>query len=154
MSSAYLIAASADEAHGVALDFSPRRWPILSIDPYDTALHVLVAHLTGRTTLEVFASLRDLTPKLEGAESAEPWDERFWVANVHQLPEDWVAAVVNVTDDAIQPLVAWWFGIEEFGHYRTYASGFTEEAVAEDLRRIRAFLVAAGNGSVLMRLST
>jgi hypothetical protein len=149
-----LIAAPPDEATSVALDFDERRWPSVNIDPYDTALHVLVGHLTGRTTREVFASLRDLTPKLEGSETAEPWDERFWVACVHQLPGDWVAAIVNVQDDAIPSLVAWWFGIEEFGHYRTYARGFTEAAVAEDFRRIRGFLDAAGGQSLLMRLST
>ena len=154
MSSAYLILASPDEARAVAFDFSERRWPSESVDPYDTALHVLVAHLTDRTTQEVFASLRDLTPRLEGSENAEPWDERFWVANVHQLPEDWIGAVVNVPDDAITSLVKWWHGIEEFEHYRTYADGFTEEAVAEDFRRVREFLSTAGAQSVLMRIST
>ncbi len=153
MSSAYLIVASPDESHPVALEFSPRRWPSLSIDLYDTALHVLVAHLTGRTTQEVFASLRDLTPRLEGAETAEPWDERFWVASVHQLPADWVGAV-GVQDNAIPSLVAWWYGIEELSWYRRRASGFTEQAVEEDFRHIRDFLFAAEKPSVLMRVST
>ena len=152
--SAHLIVATPDEAHAVALDFSARRWPSLSIDPYDTALHVLVAHLTDRTTQEVFASLRDLTPKLEGAEAAEPWDERFWVACVHQLPEDWVGAVVSVQDDAIPSLVAWWYGTEELAWSRRRARDFTEQAVGEDFRRIRGFLGAAEKQSVLMRTST
>lgn len=154
LSSAYLIAASPDEATAVALDFNERRWLSVNIDLYDTALHVLVGHLTGRSTQEILASLRDLTPKLDGSEDAEPWDERFWVACVHQLPEDWGAAIVNVQDDAIPLLVEWWFGIEEFGHYRTYARGFTEETVAEDLQRIRGFLSAVRGQSVRMRLST
>jgi hypothetical protein len=149
-----LIAAPPDEATAVALDFDERRWPNVNIDPFDTALHVLVAHLTGRTIQDVFACLRDLTPRLEGSETAEPWDERFWVACVHQLPGDWVDAIVNVQDAAIPSLVAWWYGIEEFRHYRTYAHGFTEEAVAEDFRRIRGFMCAAGGQSVLMRVST
>lgn len=154
MSSAYLIVASPEDARVVALDFDERRWPSLSIDPYDTALHVLVAHLTGRTTEEVLASLRDLTPKLEGAETAEPWDERFWVACVHQLPADWIDAVVNVPDDAIPSLVAWWSGIEELSWLRQRARSFDVQAVGEDFRGIRGFLGAAEKRSVLMRLST
>ncbi|MBA4192088.1 MAG: hypothetical protein C0467_29265 [Planctomycetaceae bacterium] len=154
LSSTCLVVASPDEAHDVALDFSTRRWPSLSIDPYDTALHVLVAHLTSRTLQEVFASLHDLTPKLEGAETAEPWDERFWVACVHQLPDDYITAVVNIQDNAIPAIVAWWYGIEELTWSRRRAHNFTEQAVGEDFRRIRDFLGAAAKQSVLMRLST
>ncbi len=154
MSSAYLVVAAPEDARTVALEFSERRWLSLNIDLYDTALHVLVARLKSRTFAEVFASLRDLTPKVDGAETAESWDERFWVACIHLLPEDYLSAIVSVRDSDIPQVIAWWFGIEEFEHYRNYVRDFTEQAVAEDFQRIRAFLGAAENRSVLMRLST
>lgn len=40
-------------------------------------------------------------------------------------------------------LVAWWFRTEEFGHDRTFARGFTAEAVAEGFRRLHSFLGSA-----------
>jgi hypothetical protein len=154
MSSAYLIVASPDDAHAVALEFSERRWPNLSIDPYDTALHVLVARLTNRTFEEVLATLHDRTPKLEGAETAEPWDEQFWVACIYQLPADYINTIVSIRDNEIPQLVSWWYSIEAFEWNRTHGHNFTEQSVEEDLRRIRDFLVAAEKQSVLMRHST
>ena len=154
MSSAYLIVAPSDDARAAALEFSERRWPNLSIDPYDTALHVLVARLTNRTCEEVVATLRDLTPKLEGAETAEPWDERFWVACVYQLPDDYIGTIVSIRDNEIPPLVSWWYSIEAFEWNRVHGHNFTEQVVEEDFRRIRDFLGDAEKQSVLMRLST
>ena len=154
MSSCELVIAPAKDARAVALNFSDDRWSCLQIDYYELALHELVAKLRKRSRKVIFKEIKDLTPKLPGADKAEPWDERFWVASVGQLSAAYVKALAGIQDSDLPEVANWLFATDQLRHERKFTSNITKKSVARDLRNIRDFLASAGKRTVLIRGST
>lgn len=155
MSSFPLVVAPVSEAYNVSLVFSEHRWSTLGIDLYATALHKLVAKLKNTTCTAILDDLEDLTPRLEGAETAEPWDERFWVPIVQRLSESYVQTIVGIENSILPQVASWLYNIDEFELFRGNSRcDFDESTVTRDLRKIRDFLDAAGCQTVLVRGST
>jgi hypothetical protein len=145
-----LVIAPEAEARALSEANSLAPWEAHNIDPFDTALHQLVAHLTGREFAAVVAEVRDLVPAPEGL---EPWDEAGWIPQVFALPDWYVAALAGIEPAALSKLAAWWFALDTFEHIRNHSRGFTKRALTEHLCAIRAFLAGANGRTVLMRVS-
>jgi hypothetical protein len=144
-----LVIAPEAEARAVSEDTSLGPWESHNIDPFDTALHQLVAHLTGREFRAVVTEVRDLIPAPEGL---EPWDEAGWVPQVFALPDWYVAALAELPLAKLPEVAAWWFALDTFVHLRKHSRDFTERALNDDLRAICAFLARANGRTVLMRV--
>ncbi len=145
-----LVIAPEAEARAVSEATSLAPWESHNIDPFDTALHQLVAHLTGRAFSTVIKEVRDLIPPTEGLER---WDEAGWVPQVFVLPDWYVAALAELPESKLPEEAKWWFALDTFEHSRKCSRDFTATALTEHLRAIRDVLAGASFRTVLMRIA-
>ena len=127
-------------------------WPSLDVSIVGgTAVQELIAHRMQCSPVNIFNTMRNLTPP---PPDAEDWDESAWVTPVFLLEPQHIAAIRDISEADHNSVAEWWFSIDTLRQYRDHVSDFTQEFVSDILSDIKVFLRSAGSTPVLMRCGT